>query len=212
MKVLIVDDHTIVRAGLRRLLSMIPNSVVEEAASGEEALSLVGTFRPDIVILDLNLPGMGGLDIIGRLRHETPRPQILVFSMYDAPIFAKRALEAGANGYVGKDAPPDQIAEAISRVADGKTFVGRELAQQLASWYSPTRNHPLHELSARDLEILRHLAAGKRTQQIADVLEVGYKTVANNLTVIKAKLGIRHTSELIRFANRELAPGSDHNS
>lgn len=200
MKILIVDDHPIVRAGVRRLLAGEPNMDITEAASGKEALGLARAAAPDLVILDLNLPGMGGFDIIARLVREKPRPRILILSMHDDPIFAMRALEAGADGYVSKNAPPTQILEAVARLAKGQTYVGPELAQQLALWNSRAAEHPLKELSRRDLEILRLLGDGHSMQQIADALGIGYKTVANNCGQIKAKLGVKRTAELIRFA------------
>ncbi len=206
MKILIVDDHPIVRAGVRRLLAAEPGMEIAEAASGKEALALVRTGQPDLVILDLNLPGMGGFDIIARLVRDKPRPRILVLSMHDDPIFAMRALEAGADGYVSKNAPPKQILEAVDRLAKGQTYVGDELAQQLALWNSRAADHPLKDMSRRDLEILRLLGQGQSMQQIADTLGLGYKTVANNCGLIKAKLGVKRTAELIRFAvmNREM--------
>jgi DNA-binding NarL/FixJ family response regulator len=200
MKVLIVDDHPIVRAGVRRLLAGEPDMEMAEAASGEEALTLLRSFQPDIVILDLNLPGLGGFDIIARIGRDAARPRILVLSMHDDPIFAVRALEAGADGYVSKNAPPTQILEALARLARGQTYVGEELAQQLALWNLRTRQHPLQDLSRRDLDILRLLGDGRSLQQIADTLGIGYKTVANNCAQIKTKLGVTRTAELIRFA------------
>lgn len=206
MKLLIVDDHPIVRAGVKRLLAGGAATEFVEAASGKEALTLARSTRPDLVILDLNLPGTGGFDILARLVRETPRPRILVLSMHDDPIFAMRALEAGADGYVSKNAPPAQIIEAIERLQRGQTYLGPELAQQLALWNLRGASHPLKDLSRRDLEILRLLGDGQGIQQIADTLGIGYKTVANNCAQIKAKLGVKRTAELIRFAvmNREL--------
>jgi two-component system, NarL family, invasion response regulator UvrY len=200
MKILIVDDHPIVRAGLRRLLGGEPDTELIEAASAKEAFDLASAVQPDLIILDLNLPGMGGLDVISRLVQAKPRPQILVLSMHDDPIFAARALEAGAQAYVSKNAPPTEIVVAMERLAGGQTYVSQELAQQLASWNLRPTGHPLKSLSRRDLEILRLLAEGQNIQQIADALEITYKTVANNFSQIKGKLGVRRTAELVRFA------------
>lgn len=200
MKVLIVDDHPIVRAGLRRLLAGEPGMELAEAASGEEAMAKLRSFLPDLMILDLNLPDLGGFDIIARIARDKPRPRILVLSMHDDPIFAMRALEAGADGYVSKNAPPAQILEALARLAKGQSYVGEELAQQLAVWNLRSRQHPLRDLSRRDLDILRLLGDGRSLQQIADALGIGYKTVANNCAQIKAKLGVTRTAELIRLA------------
>jgi two-component system, NarL family, invasion response regulator UvrY len=200
MKILIVDDHPIVRAGLRRLLGGEPDNKFTEAASAKEAFDLANALQPDLIILDLNLPGMGGLDVIGRLVQIKPRPQILVLSMHDDPIFAARALEEGAQAYVSKNAPPTEIIDAMERLASGQTYVSQELAQQLVSWNLRPTAHPLKSLSRRDLEILRLLAEGRNIQQIADTLEITYKTVSNNCSQIKAKLGVRRTAELVRFA------------
>jgi DNA-binding NarL/FixJ family response regulator len=206
MKILIVDDHPIVRAGVKRLLAGDAGMEIVEADSGREALRVARSTQPDVVIVDLNLPGIGGLDIIARLVRETPRPRILVLSMHDDPIFAMRALEAGADGYVSKNAPPTQILEAIAHINKGQIYLGPDLAQQLALWNLRSANHPLKDLSRRDLEILRLLGDGRSLQQIADTLGIGYKTVANNCSQIKTKLGVKRTAELIRFAvmNRDL--------
>jgi two-component system, NarL family, invasion response regulator UvrY len=200
MKILIVDDHPIVRAGLRRLLAAETDTEIAEAATGKEALTLARANHPDLVILDLNLPGIGGFDLIARFIRDTPPPRILVLSMHDDPVFAIRALEAGADGYVSKNAPPAEILEAMARLAKGQSYVGPELAQQLAMWNTRARSHPLRDLSRRDLQILQLLGDGQSIQQIADALGIGYKTVANNCGQIKARLGVKRTAELIRFA------------
>jgi two-component system, NarL family, invasion response regulator UvrY len=201
VKVLIVDDHPIVRAGLRRLLAAEPNVEFYETADGREALSLYREQRPSLVILDLNLPGLGGLELLGRLKVADPKARILVLSMHDDETHVTRALQAGAMGYVTKNVDPKELLEAISRVAGGDTYIEREIAEALvfASLRSPP--HQL-DLSSRDLEILRLLAEGRSLPQIADTLGIGYKTAANNCTRIKAKLGAASTPELIRIAIR----------
>jgi two-component system, NarL family, invasion response regulator UvrY len=206
---MIVDDHPIVRAGVRRLFTEDSGVEIAEAVSAKDALTLVKTYEPDLLVLDLILPGMGGFEVIERLRRETRPPLILVLSIHEDPVFAKRALEAGANGYVSKNAPVAQIVEAVARLAEGQTFISDELLQQLASWNLRSSSHPLRQLSSRDLEILRLLAEGRNIQQIADALEISYKTVANNCSFIKAKLGIKRTAELIQFATRELSRRSE---
>ena len=209
MKILIVDDHPIVRAGLKRLLAGEGKTELREAESGKEALAVFREFKPDIVILDLNLPGVGGLEIIRRLALEETAARIIVLSMHDDPLYAMRALQAGASGYVSKNAAPTQILEAIARVFEGGTFVGHELAQELAVLNVRTPSNPLGDLSRRDLEILRMLGEGRSMQQIADALGVSYKTVANNCGQIRDKLGVRRTADLIRIAvqNRIVAGG-----
>jgi two-component system, NarL family, invasion response regulator UvrY len=200
MKILIVEDHPIVRGGLRRLLAAEPEAEVLEAANGKEALSAFREQRPALVILDLNLPGMGGLEVIVRLKIADAEARILILSMHADLIHVTRALQAGAAGYVSKNAPPDEILEAIRRVAAGRTYVEHEIAEELAFANIRTPPHPLKHLSSRDLEILRLLAQGATLPQIADALGVSYKTAANNCTQIKAKLGAATTAELIRLA------------
>jgi len=200
MKILIIDDHPIVRAGLRRLLAGAPEIETREAADGKEALAVFREYRPDLVILDLNLPGIGGLELIKRLRIEDADLGILVVSMHDDPIFALRALQAGAGGYVSKNAPPDEILEGIRRVADGQSYVAQNLAQDMALLHVRSRRPPLADLSRRDLEILRLLGEGRSLRQIADALGLSYKTIANTCGKMKLKLGVERTAELIRIA------------
>ena len=200
MNILIVDDHPIVRAGLKRLLQNDAHLVLREAASGKEALSLCREETPDLVILDLNLPGIGGLELIKRLKLEEPALRILVLSMHDDAIFAMRALQAGAAGYVSKNAPPAQLLDGIARVGRGQNYLPPELAQEIALARLGALAHPLDALSPRDLDVLRLLGEGRSLQQIADALGLSYKTVANNCAGIKAKLGVQRTAELIRLA------------
>jgi two-component system, NarL family, invasion response regulator UvrY len=200
MKILIVDDHPIVRAGLRRLIATAPEIEILEAADGKEALGVFRHQRPVLVILDLNLPGAGGLEVIARLKAADPAARILVLSMHDDPIHVTRALQAGAAGYVSKNAPPDEILEAIRRVSGGGTYIEHEIAEQLVFSNIRTQSNPLQDLSSRDLEILRLLAQGCTLSQIADAVGISYKTAANNCTQIKAKLGTASTADLIRFA------------
>jgi two-component system, NarL family, invasion response regulator UvrY len=200
VKILIVDDHPIVRAGLRRLLAAQPEAEVWEATSGKEALSTFKGRRPDLVILDLNLPDIGGLEIIARLKIADPEARIVVLSMHDDHIHVTRAVQAGAAGYVSKNVPPDELLEAIRRVASGHTYIEREIAEELVFSIIRTPLQPLEDLSSRDLEILRLLAQGRSLAQIADALGVSYKTAANNCTQIKVKLRATSTADLIRIA------------
>lgn len=200
MKILVVDDHAIIRAGLRRLLAEEPGVEVVEAASGRDVLALFKEHRPRLVVLDLNLPGIGGLELIRRLRSEEAATPILVFSMHDDAIFATRALQAGAAGYVSKNAAPEEILEAVRRVAGGERYIEREIAQTLALLTVAGPAHPLQDLSRRDLEILRLLGEGCSLLQIAEAVGLSYKTVANTCGQIKTKLGVARTADLIRIA------------
>ncbi|HEX3497261.1 MAG TPA: response regulator transcription factor [Methylocella sp.] len=205
MKVLIVDDHPIVHAGLRRLISVEPDAQIREVATAKEALTSFKEDRPDLVIMDLNLPGGGGLETIRRLKIEDDAARILVFSVHDDSIHVARAFEAGALGYVTKNAPPDEISRAIFCVAAGQEYIEPDIAQELAlltvraSRGSPL-SHPFKDLTRRDLEILRLLGEGYSLLQIADSIGVSYKTVANNCTHMKNKLGLARTADLIRVA------------
>jgi len=195
MRVLVVDDHAIVRDGLARLLVADGGHDVTQASSGREALAAGRTARPELIILDLNLPGLGGLELLRRLLRLT-EARILVLSMHAEPLYARRALEAGAAGYVSKNAAPDELLAAVRKVAAGGRYVEAEIAQALALGEADA----LGALGPRDLEIMRLLAGGASLAEIAAALGVGYKTVANNLTLIKSKLGVARTADLVRLA------------
>jgi len=200
MKLLIVDDHPIVRSGLRRLLLNVAHVEITEAANGQEAIAAYKEQRPDLVILDLNLPGIGGLEVLSRLRIENPKVRVLAVSMHDNPLYVARVLEAGACGYVSKSVPPDQLLEAVRRVAAGLTYIEHEIAQEMALWQVRGTSDPLKQLSPRDLEILRLLADGSSLTEIAETIGLSYKTVANHCTQLKAKLATPRTADLIRLA------------
>jgi len=198
MKILLVDDHAIVRAGLKRLLSMMSNVEIFEAASGRDCLAAIKGSSFDLIVLDLNLPELGGVELIARVRSSTSSP-ILVLSMHSEPLYVTRALEAGAQGYVSKNASPEEVVSAVKRVGSGGHYVEHEIAQALVLQPQPASGS-LAQLAPRDLEILRHLAAGRSLGEIAAVLGIGYKTVANNCSLIKAKLGVTRTADLLRMA------------
>jgi len=202
VKILIVDDHPIVRAGLRRLLTAEAGFELCEAASGREALSAFKEQQPTLVILDLNLPGIGGLEVLVRLKAGAPDARVLVLSMHDDQTHVTRALRAGAAGYLTKNAPPEELLEAIGRVAEGHTYIEREIAAGLVFASIRSSPDPVKDLSSRDLEILRLLAEGRSLSQIADTVGIGYKTAANNCSRIKARLGAASTADLIRIAIR----------
>ncbi len=193
MKLLLVDDHPIVRAGVRRLLAVVPDIEVVEAADGRAALAAFRQDKPDIVVLDLNLPGIGGIELLRRFVLEEAR--VLIFSMHAEPLYVTNAIQAGAMGYVSKTAPPDEILEAVTKVAAGGRYIEREIAQELA-----LSGQPQPQLTPRDIEILRLLAKGDRLGEIATTIGVSYKTVANTVSLIKTKLGAGSTTELVRIA------------
>jgi DNA-binding NarL/FixJ family response regulator len=192
MKALLVDDHAIVRGGLRRLLA---SREILEAANGRDALSLVQAERPDLIVLDLNLPGIGGFELLRRILEEHPAARILVLSMHTEARYATRAIQAGARGYMSKNAAPAELLMALRTVGEGGRYIENEIAQEMAL---QTSAGPA-VLSERDLEIVRLLGAGRSLSEIAEALGIGYKTVANSCTQIKAKLGVGRTADLIRL-------------
>jgi two-component system, NarL family, invasion response regulator UvrY len=199
VKVLLVDDHAIVRSGLRRLLAGLPSVQIAEAATGRDALSLIRTGQPDLIMLDLNMPGLGGLELLRRLMAEHPAANVLVLSMHAEPLYAARALRAGAAGYLSKNASPEELLEAVRRVAEGGRYIEAEIAQALALQASETGTM-MEQLTERDLEIMRLLGDGQNLSAIADALGVSYKTVANTCSQIKAKLGVARTADLVRLS------------
>ena len=199
MKVLVIDDHAVVRQGVQRLLSVLPNIVMFEAATAHEALALARKESPDVVILDINLEGASGLELLRRLRIESPTLRILMFSMHAEPIYANRALKAGAYGYVCKSAGSDELLTAVQRVAEGHRYLDSSMAGELAM-SSVRSEDPLRKLTNREIEILRMLGEGKSLQGIAEAIGIAYKTVANSCGRIKEKLDLPRTSDLIRFS------------
>lgn len=199
MKVLVVDDHAVVRDGLRRLLATLPSAEIFEAATGREALAFVQRQQPDLILLDLHLPRIGGIELLRRLLVINPAARILVFSMHAETMYAARALQAGARGYVSKNASPEELQLALRRVIEGGRYVEREIAQELAV-HGAVDADPWNRLSERDLEILRLLSEGRSLAQIAAAIGVSYKTVANVCTQIKAKLGVTRTADLVRLS------------
>jgi two-component system, NarL family, invasion response regulator UvrY len=199
MKILLVDDHTVVREGVRRLLAAMENMQVSEAATGQEALALFRKERPELVLLDLNLTGIGGLELLRRLLAEEETARIIVFSMHAEPIYAARALRLGARGYVSKSAGADELVTAVKRVAEGGRYVEREIASELAL-NQLSGEDPLKQLSTREIEILRLLGEGNSLTEIAETIGVAYKTVANTCSIIKSKLGVERTADLIRVS------------
>jgi two-component system invasion response regulator UvrY len=195
VNILLVDDHAIVRDGLRRLLIASYPHEVHEAADGREALAVLRRTPMDLVILDLNLPGLGGVELLRRIV-QTSRTRVLVFSMHAEPLYVTRALEAGAAGYISKNIAPDELLTAVQRVAAGGRYVEQDIAQSLALGGSPS----IGQLTARELEIMRLLGQGRSLAEIAAAIGVGYKTVANTLTQMKAKLGVARTADLVRMA------------
>jgi two-component system, NarL family, invasion response regulator UvrY len=199
MKILIVDDHGVVREGLERLFTAHFDAKVLHAADLEQGLKLYKLETPDIVILDLNLEGAGGLELLRRVLAHDESARIIVFSMHHEPIYAVRALRSGARGYVSKSAPVEELIAAIRKVQGGEQYIDRDLASRIAV-SQITTDDPLQTLSIREVEILRMLGQGKSMTAISENLGIAYKTVANICTQMKVKLGVDRTADLIRLA------------
>jgi DNA-binding NarL/FixJ family response regulator len=199
MKILLVDDHAVVRAGLRRLLGTLPLVEILEAATGREALTMIRAEEPALVMLDLNLPGLGGFELLQRIKAEKPDLRVLVLSMHAEMLYATRALRAGAAGYLSKNVAPEELLDAVRRVMDGGRYIEAEMAQALALQTTDDTGL-VDRLTERDLEILRLLGDGRSLSDIADALGVSYKTIANTCRLIKAKLGVTRTADLIRLS------------
>ena len=201
--VMLVDDHAVVRAGYRLLLSQSGNmEVVCEAERSEEACQYYQDYRPMVTVMDLNLPGIGGLAALRRIISRDPAARILMFSIHDEHAYVTRALEAGARGYITKSCAPETLVEAVMRVAQGECFVEPELAQKLAvqTFIKNTGSTALNELSPREFDIFCLLAKGLTTREVADELQLGYKTVSNYTTLVKSKLNARTTAEMAHIA------------
>lgn len=203
LKILLVDDHSVVRAGVRRLLEGIEGAEILEAETGHETLGLFRSDKPDLVLLDLNMEGVGGLELLRRLILEDKKAKVIVFTMHSEPIYAARALKLGAKGYVTKSASADELVAAVKQVAEGRHYIEADLASKLAIGQFDGED-PLHQLSTREVEILRLLGDGKSLTAIAETLGVSYKTVANTCSLIKNKLGLQRTADLIRVSLEHL--------
>ena len=200
MRILLIEDHPIVRAGCRRMLQTKDDVEVQEAATAADGLRIVREFIPDIIVLDLNLPDVNGLSLLAALVFAAPERKIIVFSMYDDPAFAQRALESGAKGYITKNDDPDVLLQAIETVAGGGLFLTASMAGKLALMAAKGSNDPLRDLSGREREVLELLGDGKTLAEIADRLNISYRTSASLTAQIKTKLNITSTAALIKWA------------
>jgi len=202
IRILIADDHAVVRRGLRETLGeAFPKVTFGEASTAQEALDSVGRQNWDVVILDISMPGKSGLDILGDLHRLRPHLPVLLLTMHPEGQFAKRALKAGAAGYLTKESVPEELKEAVRRVRAGGRYVSASLAEKLAFDLRPEADTPVHELlSDREFQVLRMLASGKTVKQIAEEIALSVKTVSTYRARILLKTGMKTTAELIRYA------------
>jgi len=201
INIILVDDHAVVRAGVRRLLEQEPLfDVIGEAESGEKAYQLFGELNPDVMVMDLSMPGMGGLEAIRRILMRDEKAKILVLSMHEDLSFANQALKLGAKGYLIKNTLGDDLVKAIEAISQGDIFLSDEIAKKIAVSSIDGGQDPINDLSAREFEIFRLLAEGLEVDAIATTLNISSKTVSNYQTMIKQKLNIHTPVELIRYA------------
>ena len=200
MRVLIVDDHPIVASGCRAVLADDPDIALLEAPDAESGERVFLAEHPDICVIDINLPTVSGFELARRILARDEHARIIMFSMNDDPIFAARAIEVGAKGYLSKSGDPCDLIEAIRQVGKGGTYLPREMAQSIAFAGPAFAQSPLSRLTSREMEVLRLLSTGKSLSEIAWLVHASYKTVANTSSIMRQKLGVRTSAELVRLA------------
>jgi two-component system invasion response regulator UvrY len=203
IKVFLVDDHEVVRAGYRRLLEVTPGiSVIAEAADGESAYQDFFEHQPDVLVMDLSMPGIGGLEASRRILTRDKGARILVFSVYENEVFLSRALDMGVLGYISKRSASQVMIEAVRKVAAGEAYVGQEMMHHLVKARTLTETDPLSQLTPREFEIFLLLADSQTVNQISELLNLSPKTVGHHCTSIKNKLDVTDIAGLTRLAIR----------
>jgi DNA-binding NarL/FixJ family response regulator len=208
IRVLVVDDHTIVRDGICALLALVGDiEVVGEAVNGSEALKMVAQLQPDVVLMDIAMPIMGGLEATRRITREFPKTKVLVITQHDDKEYVFPVLESGASGLISKAAASSELASGIRSVNKGDSFLSPSVAKLLVENYQQTageRNHqdPYNQLTEREREVLKLLAEGFSTQEMADMLVITRKTVEGHKTNLMTKLGIHNRIDLVKYALR----------
>ena len=200
---MLVDDHAVVRMGFRLLLHGTPDiRVAAEAESGEEACAQYPQVRPDVVVMDLSMPGMGGLEAMARLRARDEHARVLVLTAHDDTIHPRRVLDAGALGYLSKRSAPEELIHAVRQVAHAKVYIEAAIAQELAVKRVTGGQNPVEILSRREFEVFMMLARGKSVAEIAETLFLSPRTVGTHMYHIKQKLGVDNSAEMALLAIR----------
>jgi two-component system, NarL family, invasion response regulator UvrY len=204
IRVMLVDDHAVVRTGFRLLLQSQPDiEVVGEAESGETACQRYTEIGPDVLVMDIAMPGMGGLEALRRIRARHPHARVLALSAHDDPMHARRALHEGALGFLSKRGAPEALIEAITCVATGRRYIDAGIAQKLVlEDVNGDAKSPIERLSEREFDVFLRLANGATVQKIAEDLKLSGSTVGTHLYNIKQKLGVANQSELTLIAIR----------
>ena len=199
-RILIVDDHPVVLSGCRLLFASDTSIKIEEAADAKSGYKAYASRKPDVTVIDINLPDVSGFELMRRIRKDDPDAKIIMFSMNDDPAFVVRAVEYGAQGYVSKTDDPRILVKAVRKVAAGDNFISPQLAEAVTFSGAAIKANPASLMSARELEILRLLGRGDKIVEVAEALNISYKTVANTTSLLKQKLGAKNHSDLIRIA------------
>jgi two-component system invasion response regulator UvrY len=202
IRLLIADDHAIFREGLKHILAECPDvKIADEAKNGNEVLDKIWNAKYDMVLLDISMPGMSGIEVLKQLRIERPKLPVLVLSMHPEEQYAIRVLRAGASGYLTKESAPDELITAIRKISQGGKYITSSLAERLAVEMDIDSEKPLHELlSDREYQVLRVIAAGKTIKQIAEDLSLSIKTVSTYRGRIMEKMKMKTNAELIHYA------------
>jgi two-component system, NarL family, invasion response regulator UvrY len=202
IRLLIADDHAIFREGLKHILAECPDvKIADEARNGNEVLDKIWNAKYDMVLLDISMPGMSGIEVLKQLRIERPKLPVLVLSMHPEEQYAIRVLRAGASGYLTKESAPDELITAIRKISQGGKYITSSLAERLAVEMDIDSEKPLHELlSDREYQVLRVIAAGKTIKQIAEDLSLSIKTVSTYRGRIMEKMKMKTNAELIHYA------------
>jgi len=205
IKILIADDHAIVREGLKQIVSETTDIAIEgEAINGQQVLELIRTNKWDVILLDIAMPGRGGIDTLKQLKIEKPALPVLVLSMYPEEQYAVRALKAGASGYLTKESAPEELIEAIRKVSNGGKYISSSLSEKLAITVGEGIEKPLHEkLSDREYQVVLMIASGKTANEIADELSLSIKTISTNRARALKKMGMKNNAELTYYVIKQ---------
>ncbi|MGX1352142.1 two-component system invasion response regulator UvrY [Bradyrhizobium elkanii] len=200
MRILIVDDHPIVASGCRTVFADDPEITLLEAADAESGERSFVAEKPDLCVIDINLPTVSGFELARRILTHDASARLIMFSMNDDPVFAARAIDIGAKGYVSKTGDPNDLVEAVREVGNGGVYLPPAIARNVAFARPGFAQNPLSKLTSREMEILRLLSSGKSLSEIAWLVHSSYKTVANTSSIMRQKLGVRTSAELVRLA------------
>jgi DNA-binding NarL/FixJ family response regulator len=199
-RLLIVDDHPMVVSGCKSLFASDASVMIDEANDAKSGLRAFQQKKPDVTVIDINLPDISGFELMRRIRRDDPEAKIIIFSMIDDPAIVVRAVEMGAQGFVSKGDDPRLFVKAVRRVAAGDNFISPQLAEAVTFSSAAIKASPASQMTPRELEILRLLGRGDKIVEVAEALDISYKTVANTTSLLKQKLGAKNHSDLIRIA------------